>query len=69
VDVSETFGSEDFITQRDEPPPAMELIPPPPTSPLPSPPQQLLKGSSEGEWEDIPTKKQEIITKQINKSE
>jgi len=69
VDVSQTFGSEDFITQRDEPPPAMELMPPP-TSELiyqdinrditkaltpKEPPQQLLKGSSEGSWEDIPT--------------
>jgi len=60
VDVSQTMGSEDFITQREqplsvsrgdepgftEPPPAMELMPP----------QQLLKGSSEGEWEDIAKK-------------
>jgi hypothetical protein len=66
VDVSQTFGSEDFITQRDEPPPAMGLMSPPPTSELmyqdiiesltpKELPQQLLKGSSESEWEDIPT--------------
>jgi hypothetical protein len=78
VDVSQTFGSEDFITQRDEPPPAMGLMSPPPTSELmyqdiiesltpKEPPQQLLKGSSESEWEDIPKKKESNPKRYITK--